>query len=118
MSAKVAIIMLPMPILARARSRRAPPAAISIRTALDMGARGVRSPTNFIIFSGVRMKGMISRSAGILFNALVKDCPACPSGLVKVEYRPKSIAAMRMSSGGLLMISWARRARSFPFNPS
>ena len=49
----------------KARSRRAPPAAISARTDFDSAASGVRSPTYFKMLVGVRTKGAIRRAPGV-----------------------------------------------------
>ena len=83
-SADTAITIEPIVILAKARSRLAPPAAISSRTDPIMGANGVRSKVKLMMFIGVLTNGMITLAKGILFLTFSTDCPAFPSLLVKV----------------------------------
>ena len=56
-SADTAIIIEPVAILARATSRRAPPAAISALIFLDKNATGVLSNVKLAIFVGVLTNG-------------------------------------------------------------
>ncbi len=64
MVAVTAITDDPNPILAFATSALAPPAAKSALTCLLKGANGDRTPANFAIFAGVRIKGIINLNEG------------------------------------------------------
>jgi hypothetical protein len=93
----VAITIDPKDTLARAMSRRAPPATISARTDFIKGARGERSTPNLKMFVGVFMNGTINLSAGAEFTSRMAADPPSPNALVKVWYLAASIAASWIS---------------------
>src|SRR3546814_13075537 len=62
-SAIAAPIPDPTMTFANARSRRAPPAAKSLRQLSIIGAKGERSPANLMRLVGVRTNGKIGRAS-------------------------------------------------------